>query len=178
MMMKALEAGGLSASYRQSREIMRKRFADAVYDPNIGGLFELERQDYASFGFPKQYNGKLIKALNNGVPRMAVMPDGIKVVFMRRDSEEIRQSYNAFFNGDMKNTHMLNEKMEDIKEKIKNRKDVISFHEFYYRKVVENPVKYFNILANDGWPINSQIAASIVDPKYCRFKKELLEEGI
>ena len=35
MMMKALEAGGLKVKYKQSREEMRKSFADKYYDPNI-----------------------------------------------------------------------------------------------------------------------------------------------
>ena len=58
MMMKALEAGGLEACYRQSREEMRLRFADEHYDPNVGGLYELEREDYREKGFPRKYEGK------------------------------------------------------------------------------------------------------------------------
>ena len=45
MMMKALEAGGLEAAYQQSREAMRKRYADEHYDPNVGGRYELRRRD-------------------------------------------------------------------------------------------------------------------------------------
>ena len=95
MMMKALEAGGMDACYRQSRDEMKNRFADEHYDPNIGGLYELERGDYQKPDFPKGYEGKLIKALNQGIPKMAVMPE-IRAVFMRRDAEEIRQSYMPF----------------------------------------------------------------------------------
>ena len=65
MMMRALEAGGMNAAYRISREKMREHYADEFYDPNIGGLYELERKDYQSFYFPRQFEGKLIKALNN-----------------------------------------------------------------------------------------------------------------
>ena len=67
MMMKALEAGGLDACYKQSREEMKNRYADEHYDPNIGGLYELERKDYQKPNFPRDYEGKLIKCLNKGI---------------------------------------------------------------------------------------------------------------
>ncbi|MHC4070318.1 MAG: hypothetical protein ACYSR8_12230, partial [Planctomycetota bacterium] len=76
MMMRALEAGGLKAEYKQSRETMRKHYADEYYDPNIGGLYELERRDYAKPDFPLPYDGKLIKGLMRCVPAMNVMEDG------------------------------------------------------------------------------------------------------
>lgn len=178
MMMKALEAGGLDAIYRQSREVMKKRFADEHYDPNIGGLYELDKKDYMEFGFPEKQEGKLIKVLNLGVPRMAVMQEGIRVVFMRRDTEEIRQSYDAFFSRQLQNIGNHERNMQDIKVRILNRKDVISFHEFWYRQVVEDPLKYFAILKDAGWPINVDKAVETVDPQYCRFKLENLDIGI
>ena len=46
MMMRALEAGGLNSVYNQSRDVMKDRFADESYDPNIGGLYELSRTEY------------------------------------------------------------------------------------------------------------------------------------
>ena len=63
MMMKALEAGGMDASYKQSRDVMKDHYADEYYNPNIGGLYELEKQDYQKWDFPRDYEGKLIKAL-------------------------------------------------------------------------------------------------------------------
>ena len=178
MMMRALEVGGMEAEYKQSREEMRKRFADEYYDPNIGGLYELERQDYEELGFPAKYKGKLIKALNNGVPQMSPMSDGIKVVFMRRDEEEIRQSYQAFFGQDLMMGNHFQKRMDDIIAKIKNRKDVLSLDIFWYRNVIKNPQKYFQILKEHGWMIDIGKATSVVDPHYYRFRKENLIEGI
>ena len=109
MMMRALESGGMTACYRQSRDEMRLRFADEHYDPNIGGLYELAPKDYQDKNFPEPYKGKLIKGLNFCVPRMKVMPDGIRVVLMLRDKEEIRQSYDAFFGKQLKNLDQLND---------------------------------------------------------------------
>jgi len=177
MMMKALEEGGLEAEYKQSRDEMKNHFADENYDPNIGGLYELNRNDYLEFGFPEKYKGKLIKALNQGVSRMAVMP-GIRVVFMMRDPEEIRQSYEAFFGKPLSNMEHYKRNMQDCIERIKNRKDVISLNIFNYRDVVKNPLKHFKILKDAGWEIDVEKAVKVVDSKYCRFKKEILTIGI
>lgn len=177
MMMRALEAGGLETAYKADRDKMKNHYADEHYDPNIGGLYELERQDYKDPEFPRKYDGKLIKALNIGIPRMAVMPDGIRVVFMRRDKEEIRQSYDAFF-GQQIQVQNLDERMETIKEKILNRKDVISFHEFWFRDVIDRPTEHFQVLKDIGWPIKVGKAVDMIDPKYCRFRLENLTVGI
>lgn len=187
MMMKALEAGGLDAEYQQSRDVMKARFADEHYDPNIGGLYELERKDYLSPGFPKQYEGKLIKALNmeyqneGGVVKsMKVMPNGIRVVFMKRDPEEIRQSFDAFFGRQLPEEQIetLAQRWETCIERIENRKDVLSLDVFWYRDVVRKPEKYFKKLKETGWPIDVKKAVSVVDPKYMRFKKEKLTKGV
>ena len=129
MMMKALETGGMNTAYKQSRDIMKNRFADEHYNPNIGGLYELEMKDYKEFGFPCKYKGKTIKALNYAIPRMSVMPDGIRVIFMRRNSEEIRQSYDGFFGQQLQDIDNLDGIMKDIIKRIKNRRDVLSMDE-------------------------------------------------
>ena len=177
MMMRALEVGGMETAYKADRDIMKNHYSDEHYDANIGGLYELERQDYKDPNFPRDYEGKLIKALNISVPRMAVMPNGIRVVFMRRDKEEIRQSYDAFF-GQQLRVDNLDERMEAIKEKILNRKDVISFNEFWFREAIDKPREHFQILKNDGWPIDVDKAVDMIDPKYCRFRLENLTVGI
>ncbi len=183
MMMRALENAGMNASYKQSRDEMKSRFADEFYDPNIGGLYELEREDYQKKDFPKGYEGKLIKALSQGVPRMNVTQDGIRAVFMRRDNEEIRQSYQAFFDSQLdavaeKNTDTFNLFIENIIANINNRKDVLSLDIFWYRDVIENPTKYFTTLKENGWDIDVEKAVSVIDPKCCRFKKEELTIGV
>ena len=96
MMMRALEEGGMKAINKQSRDKMKNRYKDEHYDPNIGGLYELEINDYLKFDFPKKYKGKLIKMLWGGVANFAPM-SSVRIVFMLRDEEEIRQSFDAFF---------------------------------------------------------------------------------
>jgi len=178
MMMKALESGGLNACYKNSRDEFRKKFADKYYDPNNGGLYELERSDYRKLNFPEDYDGKLIKGLKTCVPMMNYMPNGIRVVFMLRDKEEIRQSYNAFFNDELNNMEHHDEMMRRIILKIENRKDVKSLNVFNYRNVIENPNRCFSLLKSKGWPINVDKCVKIVKPELYRFKKELLTIGI
>jgi len=177
MMMRALEAGGLNACYRQSRDVIKNRHGDEHYDPNIGGLYELERKDYQKLLFPRVYDGKLIKALGMGVPSMSPMLNGISVIFMRRDAEEVRQSFNAFFSKRISYTN-FDIGMEDIISKIENRKDVRSLNVFWYRDVLKSPVCYFEKLINSGWPIDLEKAVAVVNSKLCRFKHEILVEGI
>jgi hypothetical protein len=178
MIMRALHLGGLVPVMKKSRDVMKNKFSDEHYDPNVGGLYELEPQDYKSFGFPKQFEGKLIKALNYGVPRMSVMEHGIRVIFMMRDPEEIRQSYLAFFGVQLTNIAQYKRNMSDIIERIRNRKDVLSLSIFQYRDVVSNPVQHFQILKDVGWPIDPCKSASVVNPELCRFKVENLTVGI
>ena len=178
MMMRALEAGGMEACYRQSRDEMKSRYADEHYNPNDGGLYELEPQDYRRWGFPQSYEGKLIKALTMGVPRMAVMEHGIRVVFMRRDVEEIRQSYLAFFDHELQNIEHLERNMADIIQRIGNRKDVLSLDVFWYRQVVEQPLRHFELLESHGWPVDVAASVAVVDPQCCRFRLENLTVGI
>lgn len=180
MMMRALEAGGLQAVYAASREDMRKKYADGDYDPNSGGLYELERSDYQAIDFPRAYDGKLIKCLNQGVVTMATMPKGMQVIFMRRDVEEIRQSYDAFFGKQlgMLEPETFQRRMDLTVEKIRNRRDIITCSEIWYRDVIEDPLYWFIRLNMLGWPIDTELAAAVVDPELCRYKLEDLEVGV
>lgn len=180
MMMRALEAGGLEAVYAPSREDMRRKYSDSDYDPNEGGLYELEREQYQAIDFPRAYDGKLIKCLNMGVVTMATMPYGIMCVFMRRDVEEIRQSYDAFFGKQlgMLDPETFQRRMDLIVERIENRWDVTSLTQLWFRQVVDNPMMYFRQLAEEGWPIDPVKAAAVVNPELCRYKVEELEVGV
>lgn len=178
MMMKALEAGGMEAVYRQSRDVMKDRFADAEYDPNIGGLFELERADYQKPDFPHGYEGKLIKALRMGPGRMAVMPGGIRVVFMQRDPEEIRQSYMAFFGRSDFTVEQIETDVERSLVAARNRRDTRVL-EVWYRGVVENPRPWFERIRKFyGVPLDVNACASVVSDEWLRYRKEELEVGV
>ena len=98
---------------------------------------------------------------------------------MRRDAEEIRQSYEGFFGKPFSAT---SERIEVVNQKFlenaKNRRDIKSLDIFWYKEVIENPKKYFQILKDNGWPINVGKAVLVVNPKLYRFRKEKLTIGI
>lgn len=179
MMMQALAEGGMEAVYSEEREHFRRRFSDGDYDPNRGGLYELARNEYTNSEFPRKYKGKLIKCLMTGLPQMRVCEEGIRIVFMRRDEEEIRQSYQAFFGRPLGvKKGRIHERANRVLEIIKNRKDVLSVDEFWYREAIENPTNIFEKLKQNKWEIDVEKSAKIIDPKQCRFRKENLIKGI
>ena len=101
-----------------------------------------------------------------------------KIIFMRRDYEEIRQSFEAFFNSSLKmKEKQYNTAMKDTLDILRNRKDV-DFVEIWYRDVINDPKNIFKLLRDKGWPIDISQAVKVVDPKLCRFKKEILTIGI
>lgn len=181
MMMRALEVGGMEACHKQTKDSMRSMYKDEMYDPNEGGLYELEKQDYHVENFPDMYKGKLIKVLNLGHFGMKKM-DKIKVIYMKRDPEEIRQSHEAFFgiqniNREKMQVHNIQRAVDENLEILRLRKDV-DLLEFWFRDVVENPVSAFNKIKESGWPIDTEVCVKEVDPTLLRFKKEKLTEGI
>lgn len=178
MMMRALEAGGMEACYRVSRDVMKNRYADEHYDPNLGGLYELERKDYAAPDFPAGYEGKLIKALRMGVANMNVMPGGIKCLFMLRDPEEQRQSYMAFFGGQAPTVEVISQQVERARLGAYNRRDT-EVLELAYRDVIEVPYQSFErVKAFFGVDLDVAKAAAIVDPELYRYRLEALEVGV
>lgn len=176
MMMDALTAGGMDSAYSHQRDSFKNTYSDDSYDPNSCGLYELDTQEYNRLGFPRSFAGKLIKVIDRFPLRMAPM-DRIDVVFMRRDPEEIRQSFHAF-TGEWLDASVINEKMELLKEIILNRKDVATFTELWYRDVLDHPLSCFDELQRAGWPIDTEKCISVVDTNKIRYKVEDLIEGI
>lgn len=176
MMMKALEAGGLETAFNPVRDKMNEQHGDDDYKPNVGGFYELHRTEYRQDGFPRMYQGKLLKCLWGGLQKFVV--GNYKVVFMMRDPEEIRQSFEAFFNGQAPPTlEKYNEIMKDTIDMLKNRKDT-QLTILKYRDVINNPRKEFQKLRDVGWEIDIDKCVSIVKPDLCRFKIENLTVGI
>ncbi len=178
MMMRALEAGGMEACYLQSRDVMKDHYRDEHYDPNIGGLYELGRRDYNDPQFPRMYAGKLIKALRTGPATMRTCKGGIKVVWMCRDAEEQRQSYMAFFGGEVPTVEQINEQIQRGLEGALNRKDT-EVMLLDYRDVVEYPALCLQRVGKFyGVDLDIRAAVEVIDPEQYRFRLEELEVGI
>ena len=164
------------SAFNPSRDAMNERFGDQHYQPNPGGFYELHRSEYQQYRFPIMYPGKLIKVLFGGVWRL--YPWKYKIVYMKRDPEEIRQSYEAFFNQkappNLRNYDQIN---EDTLAYINIRSDM-DVDVFRYREVVEKPKDYFALLKKHGWPIDVGKAVAVIKTDLCRFRRENLTVGI
>jgi hypothetical protein len=176
MMMRALSEGGLEAVVNKNRDQMNQQWGDEYYQPNGAGFYELERKDYAELNFPKKYEGKLIKVLYGGLSRICA--GDYKIVFMVRDPEEIRQSYEAFFNTSPPEVLKNYDKMVEYSIGIMEMRKDIQFEVINYRDVIEDSLGTFDNLYELGWEINPEKAATVVDPELFRFRREILTEGI
>jgi hypothetical protein len=178
MMMAALMKGGMDAAYAKERDSLANSKSDEFYHPNKSGLYELHLEEYMQENFPLNYTNKLIKVLIWGLPRLT--KHEYKIIIMLRNKEEIRQSYEAFFGRPIKHAFYPNfdKNMTNIINYIKDREDVKSVDLIQYRDIVNEPLTHFNLLKNNGWPIDVDLAAQVVDKDQYRFRLERLTVGI
>jgi len=166
-MMQALENGGMDACYAQTSN------QDPYPDIKVcrwypGDHYELTDADQKDESFPRTYDGKLIKSLNFGVIGMRTMDNGIKVIYMRRNAEEVRQSHYGFypkFNWVGFNAEHYSNIDDAIVENIVNRRDVRSLNTVWYQELIDDPVRIFSSLKNNGWDIDVDKAAKVIDIK-------------
>ena len=176
-MMAALIAGGMPAAWSEDRDQLASSRADEHYHPNKAGLYEVPLAEYGAVDFPLKYQDRLIKVMAWGLDGLAVNPRGYRVVLMRRDPEEIRQSYEAFFDQPLRMPWFSQyaERMERAVKTLRNRIDVLSVDVMQYRDLVTSPLAELAML---DWPVDVRAAAETIDPLQCRFKRELLTVGI
>lgn len=180
--MRALEAGGMTVAYSAERDQMAANHADEHYQPNPESkLYEVPIREYGNVDFPLAYQGKLIKVMLPGLDHLVVNPDGYRVVIMRRDPEEIRQSYEAFFGTPLRASWLgeYEKRIERAAWMLRNRSDVLSVWLMPYRILIESPLyhlSWFNEL--DKWSFDAKKAAATINPDLYRFRKERLTAGI
>lgn len=181
-MMRALEAGGMTVASSPERDQMAAVHADEHYQPNPDSkLYEVPLKEYGNVDFPLAYQGKVIKVMLWGLDSLAVNPDGYRVVIMRRDPEEIRQSYEAFFGHPLRHPWMTEyeQRIERAHAMLANRLDVLCVDTIHYHSVINNPDQIFDSLRRRNcWKINSEAAAATIDPDLYRFRRERLTVGI
>jgi hypothetical protein len=178
MMMEALSAGGLSVAFDPKRDEFVAECADELYKPNPHGLFEIDHNEYVNPGFPLKYAGNLIKVFYGGLRNLA--RHQYKVVFMLRDPEEIRQSFEAMYYKVAERRFNINNYESEMSSAIaylKSRDDV-DVIPLRYEQVVNSPKATFGQLKTNGWPIDIDKASKIVDPNLYRFRRELLTVGV
>jgi len=177
-MMQSLIAGGMHAAWSEDRNKLAEQYADERYHPNKTGLYEVPLKEYSGLNFPLQYQGKLIKVMLWGLDSLAVNHEGYRVVIMRRDPEEIRQSYEAFFGQKCPAMPEYRERIERAAEMLANRRDVLAVNVLDYSNLIADPEWAMVRQRSEGWPIDPLEAAAAIDPAQYRFRRELLTVGI
>ena len=172
MLTAALEAGGMRVHRSAKRELCNVVPGEHSYIPNRGGLFEPSKKEMQEPGWPRQHDGCALKVVTPFLAKLGV--HDYRVVFMRRDSEEIRQSYRAAFG-----VPLTRERIEaDCDEAIlglRNRRDVRDVQLLDYADVVKCPE---DAIASLGWPVEPASAALVVDISQYRFRRERLVVGL
>jgi len=170
MMMQAMEAGGLSIVKNESRDKFSQNHSDQYYKPNPLSLYEPSIRELHQIGFPKQHEGKAVKVVAPWLHWLSAHE--YKCVFMRRDLEEIRQSFEAAFDQNIP-IERLQQTLDEALALCMVRSD-IEIKELWYDQVLSDP----NCLADLGWPIDIKKASTVIDPKQKRYHKEKLVVGL
>jgi hypothetical protein len=167
MMMYALIKGGIEGSYYFPNARPHK------FNPN--GLYE-----FTGYTLPNMLKSenKVIKVFGKKLIKVNhYFETKLKIVYMVRNPEEsfishklmdphythkrIKQEIN-------KNLLARREKEEnEIIEKLKKRKDILTFNVFDYNEVVKDPVTTFTQLKECGWNINIDECVKTINPEYC-----------
>lgn len=177
MMMASLINGGMEAVWSEQRNSLANSHSDSYYHPNKQGLYEIPLDEYSNFLFPKQYQNKLIKIMTWGMSNIAV--DEYRIILMKRNKEEIRQSYEGFFGRPLKDKSfdLYEERMVELEKTLLNRRDIKSLNIFNYRDIIENPSKLAELI-DSGWQFDLDKAISVIDENQYRFRLEKLTIGI
>jgi hypothetical protein len=178
MMMLALQAGGLVIPEDVNKSmILRKDYPEERH-PNVGGFFELDTMKLYSKDFQTDYDEKLIKVVFSSLRYVPEMPNGMRIVFMTRNPDEMLASANEFFPG-MELEMKLELERQDTKiEKLRARPDVKSLDVLKYQDVLKNPLEQFELLKQHGWPIDPVKCATIPNSKYNHFEETSHKDSI
>lgn len=173
MMMRCLIAGGLEGAYDEEFSIMLDLMSnDPEYHPNPHGFYQLSNPP-TEFSV-SMYEGKLLKF---PFRRLIYLPQGdYKVCFLKRDPLEIEKSMQKFvpftsWGSDSVVLEFYDQIIDTIINTLQQRAD-ITLTVLNYTDIVKDPTAEFTKLYNDGWPIDVNAAASLVDDSLYRLRLE------
>lgn len=170
MMMRALEAGGLTVAKDTKRtEAMNARWGEVdkpnAYLPN-DDYYEMLTEPHLNPRFPAAYDGKLVKVMYGGVIKLPLWE--YRAVFMRRPANDIKLSMLAAFDDTSAICWRENfdSQMQRIVSILRDRRSFLSVDEVWYDDVLADPRK---VLASLDWPIDAEKAARIPSSTEKRF---------
>jgi len=165
MMMEALIAGGMNAAYSEDKDDI----TNAFYEKRSGvnpkqSYYELKKADQQKKGFPADYDGKLIKFLYGGIPKLNA---GLayRAIYMRRPQAHVTSDLAGVYGtkgvGNASRPNWV-KKQEDAVKWMRDRpSQFLTVDEIWYELMRDEPEKVFAKLAADGWPIDPVKAAKI-----------------
>lgn len=178
MMMAALRAGGLDAVYSLDREQHFENKRDQASGFNPSGVWELELANIKT-RFPQAYDGRLVKLVWDWLRYMGPHEPGYKVISMTRDPEEVHQSYEAAIGGSRLHIrHNYWKRYDLVMRDLEEHPDVKVISHRWYPDVLADPLGCFEDLVMEGWEIDPEDAAAVINPELYRFRKgETIVEG-
>lgn len=173
MMMESMQAGGMKLAYDSERERLNTQASDENYKPNEC-LYEFTAPNMRIPEWPLMHDGCCIKSVSGVNHLLAVNHASYRVIMMRRDFEETRQSLEAAF-GYKVTCQRLDQQWDDDYFSFHNRRDVADVQVVRYYDMICNPVEQIRWLT---WPVNAEKAAQTVKSDRYRFRREDLTVGI
>ena len=179
MMMRCLEAGGLTVEYDKDREDhMQKDYPDGnpvfyeqTHESRIKNLSHAAHENGMVYGyadsclgsedlankFTQQYEGKVIKVLE---PWLWCLPRNanIEMIFMTRDPKEIRKSFNHMLGRDL-GADWVAEYWTMVNDKVTELRESFPVTITDYNKFIRHPVF-------PEWGIDEAKAASVINKKW------------
>jgi len=169
MLMRCLEAGGLTPSYDNNADEMNSS-ATFDYIPNPNGFYQFTNEITSDFF--QLYDGKLIKC---PIRDLIKLPIGeYKLVFVKRNPIEIRASMGSWtpyqsWGQDEVLTYFYEEYLSVLFDELEKRGD-FDITILNYSDVINNPMKEFNKLKH--WGVDIQKMNDMVQPELYRLKLE------
>jgi len=168
MMMKCLYKGGIDTYYNRKQErFLRRAFS---LERNPGGYWEPDPQEKYELDWPLKAKNHAIKILAPWRWLPVMTRHEYRILIMWRNPKEIEKSIKKINKGvvpakDRQILHSYSDFMKKGVELANNRKDVKSVTVLNFADVIDDPIEEFKDLQNDGWPINVEKAASVVQSK-------------
>lgn len=174
MMMNALKAGGIQPYYSIARERMMEA-GNKVRNINPDKFYEVGQQEYMRFGMVSEVPDECsIKIMAIGLPILAAAK-GYRIIYMRRDPDAIRASYNDKFPADNFDRMFPTwpghywQLLDGVRGIMQARRDVY-LTELWYDDVVDDPEKTVDLLIASGYPIVNRAAAiDYITPEHRRY---------
>lgn len=177
MMMRCLEAGGMEVVCDKNIDNqLNTDFGSDDYIPNPNGYYQAPDNIFEDENLVENLQGKVVKIYLDYLCKLPIA--NYKIIFMRRDKKEILASMAKMSGGEPLGYEQDNVENDVVfiaeKKALFSERHDFQFIEVDYATLVKNPQESFSKIKDFGFPIDIEIASSMVEPSLHRFKLENL----